>query len=142
MEVKHMVTINENLQIPCEGIFWVIDDELISFTDQVDPKDPFNCTDLTHKETWKYIKDKYKVNEHTVGYDYFPRGRVETLVIQNNDGSLDHYEASIYLDKCIYDKDIIDNIINEFRLYLSNVLVNVEGQLFIDGSHYTCHMCR
>ena len=137
-----MIKVNESLQIPCEGIFWVIHGELISFYDQVDPKDPFNYTNLTHRETWKHIKDNYKVNGRTVDYDYFPRGRVETMVIQNDDGDLDHYEASIYLDKCIYDKTIIDNIINEFRLYLSNVDVKVEGQLFIDGSHYTCYQCR
>ena len=136
-----MVIIDENLQIPCEGIFWVINDELISFADQVDPKDPFNCTDLTHRETWRYIKDKYTINNNTVDYDYFPRGRVETLVIQNDDGSLDYYEASIYLDRCISNMEIVEKIVEDFRLYLSNVRIKVEGQLFIDGSHYTCHMC-
>ena len=75
--------LSESINIPFEGIFWVIDDELIALKDSVNPNNPYDCTDLLHRDSWKYIKDKYTVNSKTVNYDYFPRGRVETLVIQD-----------------------------------------------------------
>jgi len=132
----------ESLQIPCEGIFWVIDNCLVYFADKVNPKDPYDSTDLLHKDTWREIKDEYLVDGKQVSFDYFPRGRVETLVIQDTDGTLDHYEATIYLDKCINNKELISEVIDTFRLYLPNVKVENGGQLFIDGSHYTCNKCR
>jgi hypothetical protein len=134
--------LSESINIPFEGIFWIIDDELIAIKDSVNPNNPYECTDLLHRDSWKYLKDKYLVNDRAVNYDYFPRGRVETLVIQDRYGNLDHYEANVYLDKCVDTKKIRDEIESEFRLYLSNVVVNYPGQLYIDGSHYTCYNCK
>lgn len=136
-----IANIRESLQIPYEGIFWYINNELIAFTDTINTKDTFDCTDLLHKEVWKEIRNNYLVNGNIVSYDYFPRGRVETLVILDSSGNLDCYEANVYLDKCINKKTIRDQIEEEFRLYLKNVNVNYAGQLFIDGSHYVCHKC-
>ena len=133
--------LDESLSIPCEGIFWFIDNKLIYFADEVNPKDPYDGTDLLHKNVWNSIKNEYKVQGHTVDFDYFPRGRVETCVILNSDGTLDCYEAFVYLDRCIDTIEIRSKIEDAFRLYLSNVSVNYEGQLFIDGSHYQCHNC-
>ena len=135
-------TLSEAFGIPCEGIFWVIDNKLVTFKDPVNPRNPYDMTDLLHKETWKHIKNSYKVSGKVVPYDYFPRGRVETLVILNSDGKLDHYEANIYLDKCIHTENIMEEIISEYNLYLPNVKVNYCGKLFIDGSHYVCHNCK
>lgn len=135
------MVIKESLNIPCEGIFWIIDNKLISFCDQVNPRDPYQMTNLLHKEVWLDIKDKYLVSGKEVSYDYFPRGRVETLVIINPDETIS-YCADIYMDRCISRKEFENKIIDDFRLYLSNVEVNFCGQLFIDGSHYTCHNCR
>lgn len=133
--------IEESLNIPCEGIFWLIDGEIISFTDQVNPRDAFETTDLLHKEVWKAIEEEYKYNGRVVPYDFYPRGRVKTLVIQDHDGNLDHYESYLYMDKCISKKHI-DIIVEDFRLYLPNVNLTYSGQLFVDGSHYTCYNCR
>lgn len=141
MKFKKQI-IPESLVCPYEGIFWIIDDELIALTDSVNPNNHFDCTDLLHRESWKYLKDQYKVNGRCVGYNYFPRGRVETLVIQNNAGNLDHYEANIYIDKCIDNIRNRDRIEDKFRLYLPKVIINYSGQLYIDGSHYTCYQCR
>ena len=136
-----MIKLKESLLVPCEGIFWIINNKLVAFTDNVNPKDPYETTDLLHKEVWKTIGKDYPVDRNTVSFDYFPRGRVETLVIQNTDGSLNHYEASIYMDKCIENK-FKPEIEETFRLYLPKVQVKYIRQLFIDGSHYTCHNCR
>jgi hypothetical protein len=134
--------VTESLQVPYEGIFWYIDNKLVALCDQVNPNDPYDSTDLLHKDCWKYLSDKYTINGKSVTYDYFPRGRVETLVILDDNKKLSHYESYVYLDKCINKKKIIDEIIETFRLYLPNVNVSVEGQLFIDGSHYTCNNCK
>lgn len=133
--------ISEVLNVPYEGVFWWIDGKLVAFCDQVNPNDPYQMTDLLHKDVWNHIKSKYTVKGKEVSFDYFPRGRVETLVIQNN-GTLDHYESNIYIDRCIKKKEIIDEIVETFRLYLPKVRYNVCGQLFIDGSHYTCFNCK
>ena len=50
--------LTEGTNIPCEGIFWVINGKLIAF------KDPINTihgigTDLTHIDAWKSIKQNY-----------------------------------------------------------------------------------
>ena len=135
------MVVKESFDIPYKGIFWYIDGQLIALKDKVNPIDPFEMTDLLHKEAWKTLRDDFKVNEKVVPFDYFPRGRVETLVIQDIDGNLDHYEANIYLDRCISKQSIIDKVIDEFNLGLKSAVVNNEGQLFIDGSHYTCHNC-
>ena len=56
-----MIKLAESLSVPCEGIFWVIGENLVAFTDPVNPKDPYDTTDLLHKEVWKTIG-----KEHTV----------------------------------------------------------------------------
>lgn len=134
--------ISEGINIPYEGIFWYINGKLIAFCNQVNPRDPYEFYDIQHKDVWNNIKHKYKVDGKEVPYDYFPRGRVETLVILNDMGTLDHYESNVYLDKCINKPDITEQIKDTFRLYLNNVKTNIAGQLFIDGSHYTCYSCR
>ena len=138
-----MITlITEGINIPYEGIFWYINGKLIAFCNQVNPRDPYAFYDIQHKDVWNNIKEKYKVNDRVVQYDYYPRGRVETLPILNSDGTLNHYESSVYFDKCLNKKEIIAQIEDTFRLYLNNVHVDLSGQLFIDGGHYTCHNCR
>jgi hypothetical protein len=129
--------VDESINIPCEGIFWVIDDKVISFVDTVNINDPMFMTDLLHKNVWNEIKENYKVAGKVVSYDYFPRGRVETLFINNK------FQSEVYMDKCIfYNKLVRSKIENDFRLYLPNVNVKYCGQLFLDGSHYICNKCK
>ena len=137
-----MVKLEESINIPREGIFWVINNELVAFSDQVNPMDPFQTTDLLHKEVWKNIKDNYLVNGKEVDYDYFPRGRVEILVIQDDQKVVDYYDSHVYMDRCISNKTWMNKVIDEFRLYFNNVHVTFDGQLFIDGSHYVCNSCK
>lgn len=136
-----MPVVKESLALPCEGIFWVIDEKVISFTDEVNPLDSMFMTNLLHKNVWKEIADQHKVNGKVVSYDYFPRGRVETLSL--NIGGKQQFHSDVYMDKCIfYNRKVREQIENDFRLYLPNVKVQYEGQLFIDGSHYICYKCR
>ncbi|MCM1226408.1 MAG: hypothetical protein NC320_03155 [Clostridium sp.] len=127
---------------PKGGIFWVIDDELVVVSDNVNTHGS-ECDDILHINAWKSIKNQYKVDGKAVKYDYFPRGRVMVMPIWNNSGEFDHYDCYIYGDKCIIDEpEIQDEIEDMFRLYLNTCKVIYEGQLSIDGTHYTCHMCR
>lgn len=33
-----MIKLKESLLVPCEGIFWIINNKLVAFTDNVNPK--------------------------------------------------------------------------------------------------------
>ena len=140
MIIKETVKLNESINCPYQGIFWVIDNEFICFEDKVDIRD-FHDTDLLHIEVWKHIRTQYKVNGKTVSYNYFPRGRVMVLPIFEY-GKFSYYDCTVYLDKCIDTDKIRDFIEDRFNLYLDSCKVSYEGQLGLDGSHYTCHNCR
>ena len=134
--------IAESTNMPKQGIFWVIDDELVVLNDPVSINGEMSSSDILHIDTWKYYRNRYKVNGHAVKYDYFPRGRVMVMPIWNDD-RFDHYDCYVYGDSCIIDEPAIrEEIEAEFRLYLSTCKVYYDGQLSIDGTHYTCHNCR
>ena len=131
----------ESLDVPSEGIFWVINGSFVCFDNPVN--NPLSIQDdLTHISVCKHIKSKYKVDGRTVSYNYFTRGRVSIIPIKNN-GKVDYYDVSIYMDKCLIGNDeVYEMIENKFRLYLKSCKVSIEGQLGMDGSHYNCHNCR
>lgn len=133
--------LKEGINVPCEGIFWVIDNNLIALKDPVDVSHSIG-TDLTHIQSWKTLRNKYKVNGKPVPYDYFPRGRVMILPIYAEGKVFQYYDVTVYIDKCIDTPEMRDYIEDEFRLYLKTCKVSYEGQLGLDGSHYTCHNCR
>lgn len=139
MKLIEKVKLHKLPNLPCEGIFWVIDDTLISFMEKENPYD-FHSTDLLHIEEWKKIRNQYKVNGKAVAYNYFPRGRVMLIPIYEN-SKFEHFEAYIYIDKCIDNDNIRMNIINQFTLY-NYCDVKFDGQLGVDGSHYICHNCK
>lgn len=141
MIIRETIKLNENISCPYQGIFWFINNELICFMDKVDIRD-FHDTDLLHIEVWKHLRNQYKVNGKIVSYNYFPRGRVMILPIFNSKGEFEYYDCTVYLDKCIDNDDIKDYIEDRFNLYLNSCKVSYEGQLGLDGSHYTCHNCR
>lgn len=110
--------ITASINSPNQGIFWVIDDELIALYDPVDI-------------------------DNFIEFDYFPRGRVIVNPEFDDNGDFTHYECYVYGDKCIlYDKDVQSLIEDEFRLYLSSCKVHYEDEMSLDDTHYTCHNCK
>lgn len=135
------VKLNEAINSPSEGIFWYIDGELIVLSDKINLNN-YHSTDLLHINAWNALKQHYKVNGKVVKYNYFPRGRVMIMPIYGDGKVFKYYDVTIYMDKCIDTPEIRDCIEDEFTLYLPTCKVTYEGQLGLDGSHYTCHDCQ
>lgn len=123
-------------QTPKEGIFWIINNELITFAD--DAKNKFNLSispvDLVHTEVWKHIQDNYKVDNNIVSFDYYPRGRVVLYTIENK------WVAEVYIDKCVDTAYWWDKIIEAFNLY--NCELANRGTSGFGDSIYKCNTCR
>lgn len=133
--------IKSAVNIPREGIFWYINDSLVAFTDQVDINDPLGNEPMLHKEVWPSIRDQYLVDDTIVAYDYYPRGRVTVYPFKSKNRT--EFACSVFCDSCIIKNPSFREQLEEaFRLYLSNCKVDYVGQMSIDGTHYTCHICR
>ena len=106
----------------CRGVFWVVDDELISF--------PFVENDTigvaksgvtyNHKKLWQYIKPK-GCNKP---YNYYPRGRVDFT----NKGN-----PVIYMNPNIAES-FISEIKSEFGLR-GNPIIRIDN-----SEHYKCYL--
>lgn len=136
--------ITAGVNFPKVGIFWFIDGELVVINEVIDKNyNPLAADDVLHIRAWESIKNRYIVDGKPVKYDYFPRGRVTIYPIKDVNNNFQNYDCSVYGDKCIIDDiEIREEIENEFRLYLKTCKVSYEGQLSIDGTHYTCYNCR
>lgn len=141
--IKESNNIKESsLDMPNEGIFWVINNDIISFDYSVDTSGSY-FDGFEHIKLWDEIKNRYKINGKVVEYNYFPRGRVMVNPIKDNEGKFTHYDVYIYIDNCINSENIINEIKYEFRLNKPNCkikYIGVEGG--ITSNHYTCHNCR
>ena len=139
IKTERKLRLHEAYTVPCEGIFWLIDDELIAYPEQVDSKGLWSTT-LEHIKIWNHIKHKYNVDGKTIDYDYFPRGRVVVNAISDN-GVLHHYDAYIYIDNCINTDEVLDMIKQEFNLFNCKLkYIGSEGGIMSD--HYKCHNCK
>ena len=129
LEKRH---IKESIGKPCEGIFWVIGNKMIAYTDPVG----FN-TDLEHIKMWKEIKHSYG----DVPFDYYPRGRVMVNEVRNSDGTLQKYKAFIYIDDCINNSEIIEDVKYYFSLNDCEITyIGSDGG--VTSNHYRCHNCK
>ena len=138
----HKLRIKESLELPSEGIFWVIDNRLVAFDDPVDTSGRY-FDNIEHIKIWNEIKHMYKVDGKEVEYNYFPRGRVMVNAVRDNDGTFLHYDVYIYIDNCINNDDVIDEIKYTFRLNKPNCDIKyVDADGGITSNHYTCHNCR
>ena len=138
----HKLRIKESLELPSEGIFWVIDNRLVAFDDPVDTSGRY-FDNVEHIKIWNEIKHMYKVDGKEVDYNYFPRGRVMVNVVKDNNGTFLHYDVYIYIDNCINNDDVIDEIKYTFRLNKPNCDIKYVGaDGGITSNHYTCHNCR
>ena len=138
----HKLHINESpINVPSEGIFWVINNEFVAFDTPVNIFG-FGFANVEHIKLWPEIMNRYKVNGKTVSYDYYPRGRVMVNSIKDENELLLRYDAYIYIDNCINNKDILDDIKYTFRLNKPNcTIVYVGADGGITSNHYTCHNC-
>lgn len=108
--------LKENRNYPCEGYFWIINDEVIGITTEVPQYNyDYSLNGKTHKETWKQISKDYLVNGHEVEWDYFPRGRVMVDPNYDLDDKFDNYSCIVFLDKCINTKESKQMIIDYYN---------------------------
>ena len=132
-----------SIALPKQGIFWVIDNRVISFADTVDPHDFIEFGAWNHRDAWRHIKSDYSVNGREVGYDHFPRGRVIVNPTFDDDDSINGYFCGIYADPCIIDDESVRRQIeDQFNLYHASCIVSYEGDYTTDNTHYTCYRCR
>lgn len=128
LEKRH---VKESVGKPCEGIFWLIGNKMVAYTDPVG----FN-TDLEHSKMWKEIKHSYG----NVPFDYYPRGRVMVNEVRNSDGILKKYKAFIYIDDCINNAEIIDDVKYYFSLNDCDIAyIGSDGG--VTSNQYKCHNC-
>jgi len=127
--------------IPSEGIFWIINEQLVAFTKQVDTGEKISTT-LEHKRIWNDKFVNYRLeNGCTVSYDYFPRGRVIVNPICNDEIFV-HYDVYIYIDDCINNPKILKDIIHEFRLKVNCHIKYIGSECEVESDHYMCHNCK
>lgn len=132
----HIITekryVKESYNLPCEGIFWFIDNKLISYMDPVG----FNTT-LDHKKVWQTIR----LQHDDVSFDYYPRGRVIVNKCEDYLGTTIGYKAYIYIDNCINNEEIIDIVKHQFNLGKCQI-VYIGSDGGITSNHYRCNNCK
>ncbi len=117
------VLIGGKTVIPADGVFWLVDDELLAF--------PFNKnrfpeaiaksgSTYNHKKLWQLVKPK-GCNKP---FDYYPRGRV----VFSNKG-----ETIIYMNPNIDEKHVTE-IMEAFNLQKEPII------RYDYSKHYICYL--
>jgi len=137
-----MIKLVENMALPREGFFWIIDNKIIGYSIEVPQYNyEYQLEGKTHQNTWESIKpdgcDK--------PFDYYPRGRVMVDPTYDNDNKFDGYYIMIFADECIKTQQHKDMIIDYYNLDVSNIkfikwMNNLKQRAGIE--HYSCHGCR
>jgi hypothetical protein len=139
-EIKIKKTRYEHFDIPYEGIFWIFDNRIIIYAEQVDISGRLSTT-FNHVDIWNEIGFRYPIDNTIVPYHYYPRGRIMVNPIYENE-LFDHYDAYIYLDDCINNTKTIESLIYEFRLNKNCEIRYIGYDGGIESDHYKCHMCK
>ena len=130
----------EESQLPLEGFFWIIEDEVVGYTEQVNKYGYELKQSKTHEELW----DSIKPNGCDKGFDYYPRGRVMVDQNYDSDGKFTHFSAMVFLDPCINNKrDKVTDYYNLSQIEKRHNIfwmVNLKERSGIN--HYSCFMCR
>lgn len=140
-----MVIFTENSNYPREGYFWIIDDKVIGYAEEV-PKYNYEYSfkGKTHENTWNNIKSEYLVDGKEVEFDYYPRGRV--MVDPNyKDNEFYNYSVLVFMDPCIGSQKYKDMVANYYNLNLKtcpNPMWMTSMRERTGINHYTCHNCR
>ena len=140
-----MKILKENMNYPCEGYFWIIDDSVVGITSEVPHYDyEYNLNGKTHKNTWVNIAQDYLVNGKVVEWDYFPRGRIMIDPNYDSEGKFMDYSCMVFLDKCINNDKCKQLIIDYYNLSLPTIH-NITWTMLSERAgidHYSCHNCR
>lgn len=140
-----MVQILEHIEYPSEGFFWIINDNIVGISEEVPSFNyQYNLSGLDHRNTWSNFSSEYKVDNHEVEYDYYPRGRVMVDPDYDLDNSFTGYSVLVYLDDCIDSKKYRDMIAEYYNLNLKSIhnIVWTCPRRRAGIDHYTCHNCR
>ena len=137
--------VNENRNYPREGFFWIIDDKVVGFADEVPQRNyEYSFKGKTHENTWNEFKSDYKVNGEEVSFDYYPRGRIMIDPNYDSDNNFTYYSVLIFMDNCIKDDKYKEMISDYYNLNLKTCHImwmpSLKERAGID--HYTCHNCR
>ena len=133
--------LNESMNLPMEGFFWIIDNQILGTAQEV-PEYGYEYTQSkTHQETW----DKLKPKDCDKEFDYYPRGRVMVDPEYDLDNKFKYFTCMIFLDPCIDNEICKEMIIDYYNLDVPKMheikwFGNLKQRAGIN--HYTCHNCR
>ena len=133
--------LNEHLDLPQEGFFWIINNKVYGYGEEV-PKYGYEYKQSsTHENTWDILKPR----DCDKSYNYYPRGRVFIDPEYDTEGKFKSYSCMVFLDPCIDNDKSKKLIIDYYNLNLPSIenihwYGNLKGRAGID--HYTCHNCR
>lgn len=125
----------EDIYSPKEGIFWIINNEIVGVKS--------NNLTKTHKSEWNSFSKFYlDLDGNELPFDYFPRGSVQIEVIGDNDSDKINYYCVVFIDRCINHKVFQDMIIDFYNLGIPEVknIIWFCERTGIDI--YKCHNCK
>lgn len=138
------VVLTESKNIPSEGIFWIVENEIIGISEEVPQLNyEYGLKGVTHENIWHQFSNEYKVNGYKVPFNYFPRGRI--MVDPNlGNGKFINYSVLIFLDKCVDTQYYREMIVRYYNLDLKScgipMWLSLKERTGIN--HYTCHNCE
>ena len=138
--------LQENKNLPQEGFFWIINDKIVGFAEEVPLYGyEYLFQGKTHENTWKSIINDYKINDKEVSFDNYPRGRVMVDPNYDNDNNFTKFSVMILMDPCLLKDDKYKQmILDYYNLDLPNCQIPMWPKLNDRAgiNHYTCHNCK
>lgn len=138
--------LKENRNLPKEGFFWIINDSVIGFAEEVPLYNyEYLFKGKTHENTWSSLKSNYKVNGKEVSFDYYPRGRVMVDPNYDINNKFINFSVMIMMDPCLLkDNKYKEMILDYYNLNLSNCQIPMWPKLNDKAgiNHYTCNNCK
>ena len=131
----------ENLNLPQEGFFWIVNDKIIGIAEEVPMYNYEYKQSKTHEQTWNNLKP----GNCNKSFDYYPRGRVMVDPEYDEEGKFKYFTCMIFIDPCIDQKQYKDMIIDYYNLDIPKMfhiswMGNLKGRAGIN--HYICNNCR
>lgn len=138
--------LQENRNLPQEGFFWIIDDKIIGFANEVPQYNyEYSFQGKTHENTWKSICKEYNLDETKTPFDYYPRGRVMVDPNYDNDNKFINFSVMIMMDPCLLkDSKYKQIVLDYYNLELPCCQIPMWPHLNDRAgiNHYTCNNCK